>query len=510
MCCSCSGRAGTLVCTGERYSPGSPFVYAFLPNIYKWSAPQFEDNTCGVMINDIDVTCPAYADDVAICALHKTGLNILLQIAYSYSKKWLFEFSIEKSVIMTWGRDQFPEIPVMLGDSKLKNVEHCKHVGIELANSKAGKDRIIHERIGKARHAILAARGIGYSNTPVSVTVLSKIYWAIAVARMTYGLEVDVIHENNMEELEKAHRHHAKIVQDIPNMVHKSAVLAPLGWLSMKGYIAIKKMCFLWSILCYPDTGIYRTIALLIINKCNANDGGVRWSPIADMYNTFCKYNMKSVLMSCIQHNECYPGNDMKRIIKKAVWKHEFESWVASQFMYPELDCYYKGVKNISMHCWWRYAAKNPRMTTPVSSVVSVMMGSQPKSLQCNFNKQTCNLCYGQLRDNAIHVIYECPELEYTRSDAWTKVLASMPSAMANQIDTFSAQNKLLYILSGLQGPYAREWDDIYRNIARLVHRMYLTRYQLYNSISSNNIWDILNLCFLQMSCASVYVHELY
>ena len=178
--------------------------------------------------------------------------------------------------------------------------------------------------------------------------------------------------------------------------------------------------------------------------------------------------------------------------------------------MYPELDCYYKGVKNISMHCWLRYAAKNPRITNQVSSVVSVMMGSQPKSLQCNFNKQTCSLCHGQLRDNAIHVIYECPELEYARRDAWTKVLASMRSAIANQIDTFSTQNKLLYILSELQGPYVREWDDIYRNIARFVHRMYLTRYQLYNSISSDNIWDLLNLCFLQMSCASVYIHELY
>ena len=126
------------------------------------------------------------------------------------------------------------------------------------------------------------------------------------------------------------------------------------------------------------------------------------------------------------------------------------------------------------------------------------------------FDKQARSLCYGQLRDNAIHVIYECPELEYVRSDAWTKVLASMPSAMANQIDTFSTQNKLLCILSGLQGPYVREWDDIYRNIARFVHRMYLTRYQLYNSISSDNIWVLRNLCFLQMSCASVHIHELY
>ena len=48
------------------------------------------------MIKDVDVTSPACADDVALCALDKTGLNNLLQIAYNYCKKCLFEFSIEK------------------------------------------------------------------------------------------------------------------------------------------------------------------------------------------------------------------------------------------------------------------------------------------------------------------------------------------------------------------------------------------------------------------------------
>ena len=85
-----------------------------------------------------------------------------------------------------------------------------------------------------------------------------------------------------------------------------------------------------------------------------------------------------------------------------------------------------------------------------------------------------------------------------------------MPSAIANQTDTFSTQNKLMYILSGLQGPYVTEWGDIYIDIAHFVRRMYLTRYRLYNSISSNNILDLLKLCFLQMSCASVYFHELF
>ena len=78
--------------------------------------------------------------------------------------------------------------------------------------------------------------------------------------------------------------------------------------------------------------------------------------------------------------------------MQKTAWKHEFESFVASQSMYPELNCFYKAVKDASMYCWWCYAAKSPRMTAPVSSVVSVLIGSQPISLQCNFNKQTCSL----------------------------------------------------------------------------------------------------------------------
>ena len=203
ICIIVAGEPGPWFVPERGIHQGAPLSMPFYQIYINDLLHSLRTSTCGVMINDIDMTCPAYADDVAICALHKTGLNILLQIGYSYSKKWLFEFSIEKSVIMTWGRDQFPEISVMLGDSKLKIVEHCKHVGIELANSKAGKDRIIHEGIGKARHAILAARGIGYSNTTVSVTSLSKIYWAIAVARMAYGLEVDVIDENNMKSSRK-------------------------------------------------------------------------------------------------------------------------------------------------------------------------------------------------------------------------------------------------------------------------------------------------------------------
>ena len=83
----------------------------------------------------------------------------------------------------------------------------------------------------------------------------------------------------------------------------------------------------------HPWTGVYKKIALLIINKRIENDGDVRWSPIAEMYDTFCWYDMKNVLISCIQNNECDIDDGTKKVFKKAVRKHEFECWVNTFFV---------------------------------------------------------------------------------------------------------------------------------------------------------------------------------
>ena len=55
------------------------------------------------MVSNIDATSPGNVDDLAIAPIYKTGLNHLVQTAYQYSKTWLFEFSVDKSLCMVWG-----------------------------------------------------------------------------------------------------------------------------------------------------------------------------------------------------------------------------------------------------------------------------------------------------------------------------------------------------------------------------------------------------------------------
>ena len=120
-----------------------------------------------------------------------------------------------------------------------------------------GRKIYLHERIGAGRNALLATRGLGSPRQPVPPTTLSKLYWSISVPKMTYELEVVPTNDYMIEELDKAHRQNARIVQNLPSMTHKPSTHATIGWLTMKSYIAIRNMVFLWSILCLPDTNIY-------------------------------------------------------------------------------------------------------------------------------------------------------------------------------------------------------------------------------------------------------------
>ena len=128
----------------------------------------------GFQINDINVGCPTFADDISIGTITKYGLNHMLNIANRYKIKWRYDFSLEKCLYMVWGEDKMPHIPVQFGDNVLRKVDSCKHMGVTLSSHNTKKG-IISERIGKARQSLFAARGIGSYSVPVTPMVLSKI-----------------------------------------------------------------------------------------------------------------------------------------------------------------------------------------------------------------------------------------------------------------------------------------------------------------------------------------------
>ena len=89
---------------------------------------ELKQSNVGAHIADHNITCPAFADDVALLALTEKNLQKLVDIAFIYSNKWRFTFNAKKSYYMVFGkRPKYKSI--VLGASDLKEVSDIKHLG---------------------------------------------------------------------------------------------------------------------------------------------------------------------------------------------------------------------------------------------------------------------------------------------------------------------------------------------------------------------------------------------
>ena len=437
----------------------------------------------GVVINNINVTSPAHADDIATMALYKVYLNHLLHTAYLYSLKWQYYYNLDKIVYMVWGNDRTPEIQVIMGGVPVKCVTAWKHVGVTLTTSTAEHKLTLQKRIAKAKEKVLASRGIGGQSLPAPVVVTSHLYWSVCIPSLTYGFDVLPLSESDLCELESAHRQNCKIVQNVSKNVSTPAPLATVGWLSIKSYIMMCKIMYLLRLLCMPDN-VYKKVCMFRLGNI-ARSGYTRpqyIGPIDSMFEALQQYDLVDDVMTCFNSGEFGNIVAWKTLVKKRIWSYEYVKWKASVIIYDNLKIYSEAVSSITMHPWHLVARNKPHLAKKVSVIMSVIMGAQPVGIGCNYDEPFCKLCESRNRDTVLHILFGCPSLGIERSKLLEVVYTSMPLPMRVSYDMMTVNDKLSFLLSCLNSVYVSEWGAVYKNILTFVHAMYTSRYNMYQS----------------------------
>jgi hypothetical protein len=438
----------------------------------------------GFVIDQFNVTCPSYADDITVCCVTKPGLNVLLNIAYNYARTWRFEFNTSKSVVMVWGKDRCPGIQISLGPDQLKVVNESKHMGVVLTNNKDALMRTYKERVAAGSSALFAARGLGSQNISVPPIILSKIYWSMAVSKMLYGLQVTPINEQGLLEIENAHRKFSKIVQNLPQNVPTPAPLATIGWRTIDTNVAIMKMTFLWSTLCLPVGNFYRRLLIHILDNISKSECKLGVSPIQDMYALSKKYKMDKILRDCLLSRSFGSSNHRKKQIKDVVLKAEHEKWRATCMLYGQLSTYTRTTARIDIHPWWILVKTIPQLMTETSATMAVLMGSQPKGMQRNFIRNRCGLCDSLLGENTAHILFECESLSRTRNQYWPTVVQCMPVNLAAHVSTLSHQQKTDLLISCYNGGFIFEWTSMYIATVKFIYALYKDRANKYDEVA--------------------------
>lgn len=445
---------------------------------------QLKASPHGLHIGSINVTCPAHADDICILALFKTSLNVLMNIANIYSFQWRYSFNHTKTVAVIWGRDRQPKVALKFGGKNLQPQPKAKHMGIQLYNDTRLSREICAERVGAARQVLYCARGLGSTRVPVDTISLSKIYWSVGMPKMTYGLDIVPLNDQCLQDLELAHRHHARVIQCIPENTPRPAVLATLGWLSVGSYVSILQIMFMIRILCMPANCIYRKILVHQINWLRTHnlDSMNMKSPVLSMYKNAKKYGLENCIIECVLNGHIDLIPRYKNKIKSIIWEREKAMWKSSIMMYKELNVYTTCVLDIKVLAWWRYVQKVPHVKKKVACVVAVLLGSQPKGMQRNIGQNICRLC--GIKESPQHILFHCSKLARVRSYAWDLVLSAMPMAMAKDLSSLNPDNKTVFFLSGLNtASFIEEWADAYYQVANYVYCIYKERMLLYDEM---------------------------
>ena len=113
------------------------------------------------------------------------------------------------------------------------------------------------------------------------------IFWSMIVLIVTYGAELWVLKNTDIELLDKFQRYAGRRVQRFRRRALNESSFATLGWMRLQNYIHGKKLLFIRTITTLNADNIYRQVFVKRFNDfCSEPEQGIAniyESPIFDM-----------------------------------------------------------------------------------------------------------------------------------------------------------------------------------------------------------------------------------
>ena len=385
---------------------------------------ELENSNLGCCVAGVPTNPVGYADDMATCSISKPLLDQSLALVSNFSNKWRYEYNAKKSAIMVYGetKTEFKKghkyRMFSICKQRVKETESYDHVGVKNCLFDDYMPRT-EERVSKGRRAFHAITNVGIKKNGVSMKVCSTLFWSIIAPIVTYGCEIWVNKSDEVEILRKFQRMVGRRCQRFhPKSPNHSAYI-PLGWLSLDRYIQGKKMMFLRSILVLDDDAICKRILIrrslefaqnTTVASLNRNN-----SPIFEIMKTSMEMGMFDICMNMIHRAHFYTKAQWKKLVWKAVWDKEDEDCNILYKQNREVPMLFNVIDKTYYLIWWIISDKHPnlmRMCEKMSAIVtnsSLLKSDDLRLKGKSFWSKVCERCNLGIREDAKHVIMQCP-----------------------------------------------------------------------------------------------------
>jgi len=287
-------------------------------------------------------------------------------------------------------------------------------------------------------------------------------------------LEACILNNNLIEELDKAQRKCARIIQGMPQRMPNPVPLATLDLTSVEASVSINKMVLLYRWLSLPSTCIYKKMAILRLVSFISYGMTERYeSPLYQAFELIVKYGLHMYVLDVLQRGDKIPLKQFKNLACSAVKEMEQARFESTVLLYRSLRLFRLCFPHIGLSVWWRVSHCRPTLSQATRSVVNLVCKMYIRHDQAANISGRCSLCDDFAADDVPHLLFICSHFNGLRSPLWDDVIHSMPEPMARYVSSMRVEEKTVFILSGLNAPFTKEWMDVYSAAVTFAHRLY-------------------------------------
>ena len=419
--------------------------------------------TCGTGTYIGNIFCGIFlqADDIALLAVSKDDLQLLMDICYNFACKWRFIIHPLKTKILVFGesnKNAFINKHTRVwrvGSSIAQEVESHTHCGVELTTKKSSIS-VTKTLCRKGRGIMLSLHRVGLGDlNPLTYT---KLYKTIVLPSALFGCELwSNISETEYEMLERMQRFCAKLIQRLGRRTRSDICCPMLGLLPIRSYIEKAKLNFLRRMIQLPGYAVSKRILLqrYFHSTYSRLSNIVNSGYCPDISEILKKYNLVDILEYFFKNGHFCEKIPWKKITCNAITQTEKVAYEQRMEGDIELMRFHAIQEDITKpNRIWFTARSSPRMSNKCFTIAKVI------SKYLTHEITLCEFCGRKYNDSIKHFSTICDKTSDLREQFWEDIINSHDVQISANL--FNVDDDVLTnILLGAKPPFPLSIDTL-------------------------------------------------
>jgi len=352
---------------------------------------------CATMkINDIELNCLLYADDMVLIAEDEKSLQCMLSEVYNWCNQWRLKVNESKTKIVHFRNNKklCSKFKFMYGGNELDKVKHYKYLGIILDEHLTYNECVqtLADSAGRALGGVISKfktmKDVGYDT-------FTKLYMSGVKPVFEYGAEVWGHHKG--QAIDKVQNRAMRYFLGLHKFAPNAALASEMGWLKpdLSRYLCMFRF---WNkVIELPDTSLCKKIfdedyLLCYNNWCQS------FKSICNTLDITRAYSDKNLIdMNCVK--------DRLNDLMLRNWKGEVSSKA-------KLRTYVILKDNVDVEHYVKYCYNRQNR----SLMAQLRCGILPLRIEtgrfCGLavEDRLCEICKSGKIEDEIHFVVECPK----------------------------------------------------------------------------------------------------